>query len=275
MQQLLDPGVMPRELVNPMTAEMDVMRTNLWPGLVNVLLYNKSRQQHRVRLFETGLSFLVQGDEIKQEQRLAGLMSGHCLPEQWGASKREVDFYDIKGVVERVLSISLNADEISWLPETHPALHPGQAAGIYCQGKKIGLLGCLSPVVTQTFDLKDRAKIYVFELELAPLLSLRQPLAAEISKFPEIRRDIALMIKDTVPALAIQDTIRSVAGDWLKDVFIFDVYQGKGISPGLKSVALGLVLQHPARTLVDDEVNALIERVTTALKGQLGAELRS
>jgi len=275
LQKLLDPEITPRELVNPITSEMEVMRTNLWAGLLNTFMHNKSRQQHRVRIFETGLNFIPQHDEIKQEKCLAGLISGLNAPEQWGSTKREVDFYDLKGTVERVLATSLDMKNVQWRPEMHPALHPGQSAGIYYHDQRIGIMGAISPVVIQSLDVKDPGKIFVFELNLPALLTEKSVKASEISKFPEIRRDIALMLNDTVPAQSIQDTIRNVAGDWLKDVFIFDVYQGKGISPGLKSVALGLVLQHPARTLVDDEVNALIERVTTALKGQLGAELRS
>jgi phenylalanyl-tRNA synthetase beta chain len=273
MQQLLHPDSRACELVNPITAEMSVMRTNLWPGLVNAMLYNKSRQQHRIRLFETGTCFIQHENQLVQETRLGGLATGLAAPEQWGIKNREVDFYDLKGDLERVLSF-LNSDfKLSFKPETHPGLHPGQCAGIYQDQQKIGVLGALHPEVLQALDMTG-SKVFVYELQLKHLKMEKANASHEISKFPEIRRDLAMLINEAIPASEIQDTIKVIAGDWLKDVFIFDVYQGKGISPGLKSIALAILLQHPTRTLVDDEVTAFMERVITTLKGQLGAELR-
>jgi phenylalanyl-tRNA synthetase beta chain len=272
LQSLLDPQEKPVELLNPITAEMSVMRTNMWPGLVNTLLYNKSRQQHRVRLFETGTCFISRNDELKQEKRLAGLISGLAQPEQWAVSPREADFFDLKGDVEAILSQSFPLSELVFKPESHPALHPGQAASVHHQQQKIGLIGALHPNVLQALDVES--KVFVFEIDLDLLPKAAPESYHELSKFPEIRRDIAILVNQTVPAKQIQDTIKVVAGSWLKDVFIFDVYQGKGISPGLKSIALALILQHPARTLVDEEIAAVMDRVISELKGQLGAELR-
>ena len=269
LQALLDPQEVPRELVNPITADMTVMRTNLWPGLVNTLLANKSRQQHRIRLFEIGTCFTTQNDKLLQQLRIGAIITGLAHPEQWGVPAREADFYDLKGNIENLLAHL----ELTFKPETHPALHPGQTGAIYHQEQKIGIMGALHPTVLQALDLTSQA--YLFELDLSMLLKAGSPRFHEVSRFPEIRRDIAILVNQAIPAKGIQDTIKVIAGDWLKDVFIFDVYQGKGISPGLKSIALGLVLQHPTRTLVDDEVAELMERVITALKGQLGAELRS
>ena len=268
LQQLFDPQTIPTELVNPMTANMSVMRTNLWPGLINTFLYNKSRQQQRIRLFEIGTCFNVVNGKLVQEQRVAGLIAGTAHPEQWGTPSREVDFFDLKGDIANIAKLAYQAD-------THPALHPGQTAALYHQDHKIGVLGALHPSVMQALDLPQASRVYVFELSLNQLPKAGLARFEEVSKFPEIRRDLAIMVKQTVPAKEIQDTIRKVAGDWLKDVFIFDVYQGKGISPGLKSMALGLILQHQTRTLVDDEVAQLVDRVLIELKGQLGAELRS
>lgn len=272
LQALLDPLEEPYPLVNPITMDMTVMRTSLWPGLINTLLYNKSRQQHRIRLFEVGTCFTVRNDHLLQPQRLGGLVTGPVYPEQWGIPSREVDFYDVKGDLESLLSLSVEADQLSFQPETHPALHPGQTAGIFHNDQKIGILGALHPTVLQTLDISN--KVFVFELDLACLQKESIGRFHEISKFPEIRRDIAILINQAIPAREIQDTIKVVAGDWLKDVFIFDVYQGKGISPGFKSIALGLILQHPTRTLVDDEVTELMERVIETLRGKLRAELR-
>lgn len=273
LQELLDPKVTARELMNPITADMTVMRTNLWPGLVNALLYNKSRQQARVRLFEIGTCFVTHGTELLQQPRLGGLISGFALPEQWGVPVREADFYDLKGSIENLLALLGEPSDFSFKQDTHPALHPGQTASIYHKDQKIGLLGALHPTVLQALDLTD--KVFVFELDLNLLKKAEVRHFREISKFPEIRRDIALIVNQAIPVKDIQDTIKLIAGDWLKYIFIFDVYQGKGITPGLKSVALALILQHPTRTLVDDEVAELMERVIATLRQQLGAELRS
>ncbi|TAK75082.1 MAG: phenylalanine--tRNA ligase subunit beta [Gammaproteobacteria bacterium] len=265
LQALLDPQEVPRELVNPITADMAVMRTNLWPGLVNTLLYNKSRQQQRIRLFEMGMCFLTQ-----EQLKLGGLVTGLAQQEQWGVPAREVDFFDLKGAIEQLYPFTFK-------PDTHPALHPGQTAGIYAQNQQVGIIGALHPTVTQALDLP--CKVFVFELDLTWLRTALQKLAhhhvQEISKFPEIRRDVAILVNQSIPSKDIQDTISKVTGDWLKDCFVFDVYAGKGVPPGLKSIALALILQHPTRTLVDDEVVALMDRVVQTLKDQLGAQLRS
>lgn len=273
LQALFDPEQIAYELLNPINADMAVMRTNLWPGLINTLLYNKSHQQHRVRLFEIGTCFITAHQELLQLTRLGGLVAGSAYPEQWGIASKEVDFYDLKGDVENLLSYYFSKNELVFKPESHPALHPLQSARIYHQDRLLGVLGSLHPSVLQTLDIAN--KVFVFELYLNELSDKKFNYSTEISRFPEIRRDIAILVNRTIPAKAIQDTIKSVAGDWLKELFIFDVYQGKGIADSLKSVALALILQHPTRTLVDNEVAELINRVLTTLKEQLGAELRS
>lgn len=273
LQSLLDPEKTPRELLNPMTAEMAVMRTNLWPGLINTLLYNKSRQQHRVRLFEIGTCFTTQESRLLQQQKLAGLITGPTQSEQWGIPSREADFYDLKGNLENLFKLSTRQADFTFKSGSHPALHPGQTAHILYQNQKIGMAGALHPQVLRDLDVSN--KVFVFELNLDFLQKSGVNRIHEVSRFPEIRRDIAILVNQAIPAEQIQDTIKVVAGDWLQNVFIFDVYQGKGISTGLKSIALALIIQHPARTLVDDEVAELMERIIVALKGQLGAELRS
>lgn len=273
MQALLDPQETPHELLNPISADMSVMRTNLWPGLLNTLIYNISRQQHRIRLFETGTCFVRRHQAMTEEARIGGLITGLVVEEQWGIAPREADFYDVKGDIEKLFQQIHRRDLLNFKRGEHPALHPGQTALVLDGDVPVGILGALHPHVLQTLGLTK--PVFVFELNLAlfqkeAFLSLH-----EISKFPEIRRDLALLVDQTVPTKEIQDTIRRVAGDWLKDVFIFDLYQGKGVPEGLKSIALALILQHATRTLVDDEVAERMDRVVTALKEQFGAELRS
>lgn len=273
LQSLLDPNEPCRELVNPITAEMNVMRTNLWGGLLNALYLNKSHQQHRVKLFEIGACFLTRDGQLQQVPRLSGLISGAMFPEQWGLPDRQADFFDLKGYLDPFLAGIYPGKSAQYRPESHPALHPGQSAAIYLDDRRVGLIGAIHPSIQRDLSLKDR--VFVFEIDLDALLA--EPVSAyrEISRFPGIRRDLAILVDETIPAQVIQDTIKVVAGDWLNECFIFDVYQGKGVEPGLKSVALAMVLQHPSRTLVDDEVVALTDRVVQALKEQLGAELRS
>ncbi len=273
MQAILDPDAKTRELLNPITDEMSVMRTNVWSGLLNALVYNKSRQQHRVKLFEVGACFLSKGNELHQVPKLGGLISGPMYPDQWGVKAREVDFFDLKGSLDSVFGQLYPGSVVSYQVDTHPALHPGQSAAITLDGQKIGLIGALHPSVLRSIDVKNR--VFVFEIDLSALRKPVRPSCQEISRFPEIRRDLAILVEQTIPALVIQDTIKVSAGDWLKECFIFDVYQGQGVAPGMKSVALAMILQHPSRTLVDDEVVVLTDRVVQALKGQLGAELRS
>lgn len=273
LQELLDPLHAPRVIVNPITEDMTVMRTNMWPGLMTALLYNKSRQQQRIRLFELGTCFISEGESHRESVHIGGVAMGLAHPEQWGIGSRMLDFYDMKGDVESILSHVTKGKEFIFKPDNHPVLHPGQTAGIYWQGKRIGVLGGLHPKVMQTLDLNQ--KVYVFDIDWLAIQGKSHPSYQEISKFPEIRRDIAIIVNDAIPAKDIQDTIFKNAGDWLKEVFIFDVYQGKGIAPGFKSIALAMILQHPSRTLVDDEVAKLIDQVIAMLKGQLGAQLRS
>lgn len=272
LQNLFDPEFIPKPLVNPITADMNVMRTSLWPGLINVFLYNYNRQMSRVRLFESGLRFIIQDEKLLQEKTLAGLVSGSAFPEQWGTPTREVDFFDLKGDLENIFKLTLAAEEYTFEQGTHTALHPGQTAIIKRKGLAVGVMGSLHPSLMQTLDIGQ--KIFLFELDLDSISSGRLAKFLEISKFPEIRRDIAIIVDRTVPWQAIRDTIKEVAGELLMKVELFDLYQGKGIPEGRKSIAAALTLQHSSRTLVDREVADLVERVIVALKDRFTAELR-
>lgn len=273
LQTLCDPEIKTLSLVNPISADMSVMRSSLWPGLLNTLMYNQRRQQTNIRLFETGNCFVLNdAGKVTQTGYLGGIATGHASPEQWGVTSRNVDFYDVKGDLEHVIGITFGI-KMTFEPGKHPALHPGQTANILLNGMSIGTIGTLHPAIQKALDLDQPA--ILFELGLNHLSASGKSLIRDVSKFPEIRRDVAILVNETVPAATIQDTIKEIAGDWLKDVFIFDVYHGKGVSPDLKSVALALIWQHPTRTLVDEEITGLMERVIDTLKRKLGAELRS
>ena len=270
--ELFSPGVEPLLLANPISADMAAMRSSLWPGLVKALQHNLNRQQDRVRLFESGLRFVGQLEGLKQEPMLAGVICGSRLPEGWAQGRDVVDFFDVKADVEAVLGFSGALDDFRFVPGKHPALHPGQTALIQRDGREVGYIGALHPELAKTLGL-DRP-VFVFELVLADVVEGRLPEFHELSRFPEVRRDLALLADREVAATAVLDVIRENAGEWLTDLRLFDVYQGKGIDPHRKSLAVGLTWQHPSRTLTDDEVNASTQQILTSLEERLNATLR-
>lgn len=276
LQALLDPQHPPLALANPISADMAVMRTTLWAGLLTTARHNLARQQTRLRLFETGLRFVPGKDGLRQEPFLAGLLYGPAAPEGWANGSRSVDFFDAKGDLEALLALtgqpaafSVEAGEPA---ARHPALHPGQAAVIRHAGHPVGAVGALHPRIQRELDIPN--SLYLFEIRLSALLEARIPRFAEVSRFPAVRRDIALLVDRQVPASQIDGLIRETAGDLLRDLTIFDVYQGDNIGTSSRSIALGLTLQHASRTLTDDEVNDLMSRVIGLLKQRVSATLR-
>lgn len=272
MQQRFDPSAEPIALTNPISSDLAVMRTTLWAGLLPILQHNLNRQQSRVRLFEYGLAFIRQGSEIKQENRLSGVVYGSVEPEQWGSATRKVDFYDVKGDIEALLALTHRRDAFDFVAETHPALHPGQSARIYLKGEAIGWLGAIHPTLERELDLHGQT--YLFEIEATALCTRMVAKFTEISKFPAIRRDLAVVVEQGVSAAEVLDCISSAAPDTLMNLKLFDVYQGEHIDSGRKSLALGLTLQAQSRTLTDEEVDAAIKTVVNTLGTKLGATLR-
>jgi phenylalanyl-tRNA synthetase beta chain len=273
MQQLLDPQREPIALANPISADMSVMRTTLWAGLLPVLQRNLNRQQGRVRLFEYGMRFLpLQGGAMQQDNVLAGIVFGNVLPEQWAATEQKLDFFDVKGDVEALLALSGRLEAFSFNAESHPALHPGQSARILLDGKAVGWLGAAHPSLESQLGLSGQT--FLFEIEATALLSGTVAKFSEISKYPAIRRDIALVLDRDIPASAVIATARKAAPDTLQNLKLFDLYQGEHIDSGRKSIAMGLTLQAQSRTLTDDEVDSAIEQIVTTLANELGAALR-
>ncbi|WP_434569075.1 phenylalanine--tRNA ligase subunit beta [Pseudomonas sp. Z3-8] len=270
--ELFSPGVEPLLLANPISNDMAAMRSSLWPGLVKSLQHNLNRQQDRVRLFESGLRFVGQLDGLKQEPMLAGVVCGSRLPEGWAQGRDVVDFFDVKADVEAVLGFAGALDAFTFVPGKHPALHPGQTARIERDGREVGYVGAIHPELSKTLGL-DRP-VFVFELVLAEVAQGKMPKFQELSRFPEVRRDLALVADVSVASSDVLAVIRENAGEWLTDLRLFDVYQGKGIDPHRKSLAVGLTWQHPSRTLNDDEVNTATQNILTSLEHRLNATLR-
>jgi len=278
LQQRIDPRPEVLTLSNPLSADMSVMRTSLWPGLLQTARQNQARQQERVRIFESGLCFLRTAAGLEQHAVLAGLVVGYSAPEQWGMQVRPVDFYGAKADLEAVLALTGAPDRFRFfhsfrfLPAEHPALHPGQTACIERAGRKIGLLGMLHPALATELDIDGNA--FLFELALAELRGGRLPAFEPLSKFPAIRRDLAIVVAADISYDQVRECAASAASDLLRDLVLFDVYQGPKIDSGKKSLAFGLILQASSRTLTDREVDATVSRVLARIESELGAKLR-
>ncbi len=259
-------------LSNPISSEMSVMRASLWPGMVAAAAANSARQQERIRIFEASKTFHGTLDKHTEVLRIAGLASGTVLPEQWGSRPESIDFFDIKADVEALLALATRLDEINFVAAEHPALQPGQAAHIMRSGEIIGVVGKLHPQLAKQYAL-NRA-VYVFELDAAKSLQSAAPNASPISKFPAIRRDIAVIVDDKVSADALLKAVASAPTNLIRDVRIFDIYRGDGIEAGRKSVAIGLILQETSRTLTDEDADAAMAAVVSKLEDKFAAELR-
>jgi phenylalanyl-tRNA synthetase beta chain len=273
MQALLEPGVATVELRNPISSDLAVMRTTLWAGLLTTAVHNLNRQQGRIRIFESGLRFLPGSTGLRQQPSLALLVTGRRFPESWCGGNDSVDFYDLKGDVEALLALARVDGEITFERADHSALHPGQSAAILRDGQPIGLIGALHPQLQQRLDLAQ--PLFLAELNLSALDGGRLPAFREISPYQSARRDLALLIDREVPSDAVLSAIREAAGENLRDLTLFDVYQGKGIDQQRKSLAVGLTFQHSSRTLADDEINEAVRSVIDILDHRFGAQLRN
>nr|VFJ73431.1 MAG: phenylalanyl-tRNA synthetase beta subunit [Candidatus Kentron sp. FW] len=264
-------------LQNPISTEMAVMRTTLLPGLLQAVLYNIRRQQPRVRLFETGLAFNRDDDRghenrLIQKQVLGAVATGPAFAEQWGIPGRDVDFFDVKSDLEALLSLTGRAAEYRFVRSAHPALHPGQNAVIERAGHPIGWIGNIHPRIARAFKLVGNT--LVFQIELAALDGPALPKYSPLSKFPAIRRDIAIIVDADILAGTVRNFIRQSATDILKNIILFDEYRGKGINPNQKSLAFGLLFQDTSRTLQDMEIDGLVTEIMTALRDHFGATPR-
>ncbi|HFQ9138158.1 TPA: phenylalanine--tRNA ligase subunit beta [Enterobacter cancerogenus] len=275
LQQLIHPGQEALILPSPISSEMSAMRLSLWTGLLGTIVYNQNRQQNRVRIFESGLRFVPDTQAnlgIRQDLMLAGAITGNRVEEHWDLAKGTVDFYDMKGDLEAILDLTGKLSEIEFLAEAIPALHPGQSAAIYLDGKRVGFIGVVHPELERKFDLNGRT--IVFELEWNPVADRVIPQAQDISRFPANRRDIAVVVAENVPAADILAECKKVGVNQVVGVNLFDVYRGKGVAEGFKSLAISLILQDTSRTLEEEEIAATVAKCVEALKERFQASLR-
>ncbi len=258
-------------LANPLSAELAVMRTSLLPGLAAAAQRNRARQHQRVRLFELGRVFHATSDAPRETQRVAAIAMGAALPEQWSGKAREVDFADLKAVVEGLLGLA--AAQAEFRPAEDAFGHPGRSARIWREGREIGWIGHLHPRLVRELDLEG--EVLAFELDVEPLVARALPRAVEISRFPSVRRDLALAVPEATPWSALRACLeRSLAGR-LQEVLLFDEYRGPGLENGTKSLAMGLILQEVSRTLTDSEADSVVAEALEALGRECGARIRS
>ncbi|OOF56210.1 phenylalanine--tRNA ligase subunit beta [Rodentibacter genomosp. 2] len=275
VQSLLHPHQEALELPNPISSEMSVMRVSLLSGLLGAVLYNQNRQQNRVRLFETGLRFIPDADAefgVRQEFVLSAVISGTTSNEGWNNKAESVDFFDLKGDLESLLSLTGVGNKVRFVAKTFAALHPGQSASIELDGKEIGFIGTLHPSVSQKLGLNG--KIVVFEILWNAIANRNVIQARKISKFPANRRDLALVVADEIAAGDVIEACKQAGGEKLIQVNLFDVYKGIGVLSGTKSLAISLTIQDNEKTLEEDEINAVISAVLDKVKQRFNAELR-
>ncbi|WP_431295781.1 phenylalanine--tRNA ligase subunit beta [Rahnella sp. PAMC 25559] len=275
VQALLHPGEDALILPSPISVEMSAMRLSLWSGLLTAVVNNQNRQQSRVRLFESGLRFVpdTQADlGIRQDVMLSGVISGNKNEEHWDLARQAVDYYDLKGDLEAILELTGKMNDVQFRVEANPALHPGQSAAIYLRGERIGFIGVVHPELERKLDLNGRT--VVFEMLWDKVADRVLPDAKEISRFPANRRDIAVVVAENVPADDILAECKKVGANQVVGVNLFDVYRGKGVAEGYKSLAISLVLQDTARTLEEEEIAATVAKCVEALKQRFQASLR-
>lgn len=275
VQALLHPGEEAMILPNPISVDMSAMRLSLWSGLIGAAVYNQNRQQPRVRIFESGLRFVPDAaaeNGVRQEVMLAGLLTGNRSNEHWGQESKTVDFFDMKGDLEAVLELTGRLDDVKFEACSNPALHPGQSAALVLDGEQIGFIGALHPELERKLDLNGRTML--FEVLWDKISQRTITSAQSISRFPANRRDIAIVVNESVSAQNIIDECRKVGGNQLVGVNLFDVYRGKGVNDGCKSLAISLTLQDTSRTLEEEEIANAVSGIVEALKVRFQASLR-
>ena len=275
VQHILHPNEPAITLPNPISSEMSVMRLSLWSGLLDAVLYNQNRQQSRLRLFETGLRFIP--DEkcefgVRQEFMLSGIITGNLYEDHWQLPKKSVDFYDLKGDLETIFSLLGCDEQVQFNRSELPALHPGQSAVINLNDEVIGYFGVLHPEIEKKLSLNS--KTLVFEINLAKINFKKVPVAQDLSKYPSNKRDIAIIVSNTIPAAEIISVCKQAGGEQLIKVNLFDVYQGDNINEDQKSLAISLILQDKSRTLEEEDITNIVSKCVTALQNRFKALLR-
>lgn len=272
LQEQLFPGVRGIALANPIASDLAVMRVSLWPGLLRVALENQRRQQDRVRLFEQAARFVVAEGHTHEIESLAGLAMGPRHPEQWSSGRETVDYFGVKADLQAVLDLSGAGRAFRYDSAALSCLHPGRSARVLRGDQPVGWIGELHPRLVRALDF-TYAPI-LFEVDFEPALAVSVPRFSDVSRFPQVRRDLAIVIDENVPLSTLAERVRLAASSLLRDLRVFDVYRGPGVETGRKSVALGLIFQDNSRTLTDDDTEQLMASIVADLGVSLNARIR-
>ncbi|KQE93481.1 phenylalanine--tRNA ligase subunit beta [Acinetobacter lactucae] len=274
LEKQLNPQVNPLMLANPISSDLAAMRSTLLSSLIPCVQYNLNRQQSRVRFFELGLRFDYQYaksiEDLKQIPTLALVAVGSQQPESWHVKPQPMDFFDFKGEIEEILAAG--RVKVEYVRSERSWLHPGQSAEILVDGQSIGYLGRLHPSLENELDLSTT---WVAELDQTAVLQSYVSNFTELSRFPSIRRDIALLISDNINVRDIQQLIEKTGGELLDSTWLFDVYTGQGVEEGKRSLAFALLWQHPSRTLEDAEIKSGMDNIIQVLENTYQATLRA
>lgn len=261
------------KIANPLSEEQSVMRTLLLPGLLDTVSRNLARKNGSLAFFEMGSVFYPQMDELPCEVVKLGLVTAGKLETNWLKQEPDMDFYYLKGIIENLL-YKLGITGIEWVESREPGYHPGRTAAIRCQGKTIGVLGEIHPLVRQNFDIKPR--ICASEIDVKILYGLSRPrvMMEQITRFPSVERDLAIILDVKVKADEVLQVIKSNGSELLQNIALFDIYSGEQVPPGCKSMAFRLTFQSGERTLTEAEVNIIMDEIRSSLSAQLKATLR-
>jgi len=260
-------------LANPLSQDLDALRGSLWPGLLQAARFNFSRQVARCRLFEQGTVFVADGDRVAESTQVAGLMAGSRMPLHWEGEGAQADFFDLKGDVDALLALWRERETLRYVASTHAGLNPGRSAAILLGDRAVGWLGELHPRLQAEYEFKG--PVVLFAVDLGAIGSARAPRFIAYSRFPSVRRDLAVIVDEGLAADDLTKVIAEVLGERLQHQEIFDVYRGKGVDSGRKSVGIGLILQDASRTLTDKEADDMIQKVVRRLEQELGARIRN
>ena len=272
IQKLVDPASRVITLENPIASNMSVMRTSLWPGLLQALAVNYRRQWRRVRLFEAGNVFHGNINNRTEIKRIAGVVTGDASRRGWDSHVRGVDFYDVKGDVEGIFRLAAKVLKTEFKPAVHPALHPGQSARITRGNQVVGWLGRLHPEVMKAFDLEQT--VFIFELDTQCIAARDLPAYSPMPKFPSVNRDLSITVDIATPADEVREVIIGSGGTMLNSIELFDVYQGAGLEKNKKSLSYGLTLKGTSRNLTEQDIEKVMEEILDSLKKKLGSKLR-
>jgi len=276
LQQQLFPDTPSLSLANPISADLSEMRVSLWTGLIQACRDNLRRQQMRVRLFEIGSKFIVSGTHpiggLREIETLAAIATGTRWPEQWDGGQGAVDFYDVKADLLAVLGLTGDASDVSFEADSLPILRPGRAARIRRGSVAVGWMGEIHPQIVKSLNFP--AAPLLFELEISSAFICNPLKFHKLSVFPSVRRDLAIVIDESVPLAVLQENVTVSASGLLSELRVFDVYRGPSIETGRKSIALGLILQDSSRTLTDVDADAVVTNVVARLRDELSATIR-